>query len=172
MEPPLQSLTQERLHLETANLQDGSRLDVVAEGFWGSRQRAFFDVRVFNPFAPSLVNSQITTLYCQKEQEKHRAYDERISEVEHDSFPPLIFSTSGSMGPSATVVFKRIASLIATKQRKSYSLTISYIRCCLAFSLLRSAIMCLRSHRSIYHRPSAHINTLEVAASEGRLRVD
>ena len=33
---------------------DGARLDIVADGFWGgSRQRAFFDVRVFNPFAQS-----------------------------------------------------------------------------------------------------------------------
>ena len=33
---------------------DGARLDVAADGFWGSRnERAFFDVRVFNPLAPS-----------------------------------------------------------------------------------------------------------------------
>ena len=95
LEPPLQPLTQEHLYLKTANRQDGARLDVVAEGFWGSRQRAFYDVRVFNPFAPSLVNSQITTLDRQKEQEKCRAYDERIREVEHGSFAPLIFSTLG-----------------------------------------------------------------------------
>ena len=33
---------------------DGARLDIAADGFWGSRnERAFFDVRVFNPFASS-----------------------------------------------------------------------------------------------------------------------
>lgn len=42
VEPTLQPLAQERLHLKTANRQDGARLDVVAEGFWGSRQRAIF----------------------------------------------------------------------------------------------------------------------------------
>ena len=130
-------------------------------------------MRVFNPFVPSLVNSPITPLYHQKEQEKRRAYDERIRELEHGSCAPLIFLASGGMGPSATgtVVFKRIVSLIATKQ-KSYPLTISYIICRLAFSLLQSAIMSLRGHRGIYHQPPAHINTLEVAVSEGRLQAD
>ena len=44
----------EPLHHSTACRGDGARLDIVADGFWGgSRQRAFFDVRVFNPFAQS-----------------------------------------------------------------------------------------------------------------------
>ena len=34
--------------------QNGARLDFAANGFWGGRfERAFFDVRVFNPHAPS-----------------------------------------------------------------------------------------------------------------------
>ena len=37
VEPPLQPLTQECLHLKTAHRQDGARLDVVPEGFWGFR---------------------------------------------------------------------------------------------------------------------------------------
>ncbi len=32
---------------------DEARMDVTALGFWGEWQRAFFDVRVFNPTAPS-----------------------------------------------------------------------------------------------------------------------
>ena len=38
----------------SANIQDGARLDIAADGFWGSRfERAFFDAKVFNPYAPS-----------------------------------------------------------------------------------------------------------------------
>ena len=37
----------------SAITEDGARLDVAANGFWGGRfERAFFDVRVFNPHAP------------------------------------------------------------------------------------------------------------------------
>ena len=45
-------MTEEQLTHRTANREDGARLDIVAENFWGrDRQCAFFDVRVFNPFA-------------------------------------------------------------------------------------------------------------------------
>ena len=37
VEPSLQSLYDESLQYDTANRQDGTRLDVVADGFWGGR---------------------------------------------------------------------------------------------------------------------------------------
>ena len=47
-EPCLQRVTEERLTLRSANRDEGARLDIVAENFWGcDQQRAFFDVRVF-----------------------------------------------------------------------------------------------------------------------------
>ena len=53
-EPGLQHVTEERLTYRSANSEDDARLDIVATSFWGKdRQRAFFNVRVFNPFAPS-----------------------------------------------------------------------------------------------------------------------
>ena len=50
IEPPLQALSGEALSGST-NSSDEARLDVSARGFWQRGQRAFFDVRVFNPFA-------------------------------------------------------------------------------------------------------------------------
>ena len=52
-EPTLQLLTGEKFSHRTSNDEDGARLDVCAQGFWGNRQSAFFDVRFFNPLAPS-----------------------------------------------------------------------------------------------------------------------
>ena len=38
----------------SSNVRDGARLDIAANGFWGGRyERTFFDVRMFNPHAPS-----------------------------------------------------------------------------------------------------------------------
>lgn len=54
---------------------------------------------------------------------KKRAYDQRIREIEHGSFSPLVISTTGSMGITATVVYKRFASLIAEKYKKPHSKT-------------------------------------------------
>ena len=58
------------------------------------------------------------------------------------------------MGTTATTVYKRIAAMIAEKHSKPYSRTMHLIRCRLSFSLLRSAIMCLRGSRSTLHCPA------------------
>ena len=53
-EPHLQPMTGEVMSGLSANIQDGARLDIAADGFGGSRfEQAFFDVKVFNPYAPS-----------------------------------------------------------------------------------------------------------------------
>ncbi|MDD9818414.1 MAG: hypothetical protein OXU61_09830, partial [Gammaproteobacteria bacterium] len=106
----------------TANSQDGARLDVSANGVWGGRfEKTFFDVRVFNPYAPS--NNQTPSVcYRKHEQEKNRAYEQRICEVEHSSFTPLVFSATGGMGREATCFYKRLASMLAQKwDHRNYS---------------------------------------------------
>ena len=64
---------------------------------------------MFNPFAQSYRDTSLPQCYRRNEMEKRRAYDERIREIEHGSFSPLVFSTSGGMAPTANVVYKRIA---------------------------------------------------------------
>ena len=49
-EPLLNELNNEDLPRQ-ANISREARLDISALGFWTAGQRAFFDVRVFNPFA-------------------------------------------------------------------------------------------------------------------------
>ncbi len=70
----------------------------------------------------------------------------------------------------STVVYKRIASMFAEKHNKPYSRAIHWIGCRLNFSLLRSAIMCIRGSRSVHHRPAGPpitTNTFDLAFSEG-----
>ena len=149
--PSLQPVTGEQFEHRTANREDGARLDIAAQGFWGrDRQGAFFDVRVFNPHAPCYQNSTLAQRYRKNELEKKRAYEERVREIEHGSFSPLVFSAAGGMGTIATVVYKRLASLLAEKQGRPYSSTLHWLRCRLNFSLLRSAIMCIRGSRSVF----------------------
>ena len=172
IEPALQPLTGERLAFRTAISGDEARLDVRAQGFWGDwGQCAFFDVRVFNPFAPSNSRSSLNTTYRYHESLKRRSYEQRVREVEHGSFTPLVFSATGGMAPAATVAFKRLASLLADKRQQTYNKTISWLRCSLSFSLVRSAVSCLRGARSSFHHPfrsDANV-PMEVAISEGRV---
>ena len=53
VEPILQPLTGEQFSYRSANVEDGVHLDVVAKGFWDHQQKAFFDVKAFNPMAPT-----------------------------------------------------------------------------------------------------------------------
>ena len=109
---------------------------------------------------------------CYRQNEKKRAYDERVREIDHGSFFRLVFSTSGGMGTTGTVVYKRIASMITVKHNKPYNKTIHWIRFRLNFSLLRSSIMCLRGSRSAHHRPAGPpitTNTMDLSCSEGRV---
>ena len=134
---------------KAACFDNGARLDIAADNCWGkNRQWASFDIQVFNPHAPSYRNKSPMQCYKSNEQEKKRAYEERVREIEHGSFAPLACSISGGMVPIATTVYKRMASLIAEKHNDPYSSTIFWLRCKLSFSLLRSAIMCIRGSRS------------------------
>ena len=95
-------------------------------------------MRVFNPHAPS--NGQpLAACYRKHENSKKRAYEQRVHEIEHGSFTPIVLSLTGGLGKAATTCYKRLTSMIAEKQDLPYSTTISWIRCLLSFSLLRSA---------------------------------
>ena len=72
IEPRLQPLSGEHLSLATAIREDNARLDIAANGFWGGNtERAMFDVRVFNPFAPSNKNTNLSATYKKHEREKN-----------------------------------------------------------------------------------------------------
>ena len=137
--------------------------------FWSSRQRSFLDVRVFNPFTSSYNKSPLKACHRRNKMEKRRHYEERIRNVDHGTFTPLVFTTSGGTGPAASIFFKRLASMLAAKHQKPYAHVLGWIRCRLSFSLLRSSIVCLRGARSVYHRPIHSFHSLDLALAEGRV---
>ena len=132
--------------LATSNTQDGARLDVAMNGFWGGQsEKCFVNVRVFNPYAAS---NKLSVAYKKHENIKQRAYGQRIQEVKHASFSPLVFSATGGLAHEATIFYKRLASLLSNKWGDNYSVTLGWLCYCLSFSLLRSAIACIRGARS------------------------
>ena len=66
----------------------------------------------------------------------------------HASFTPLVLSATGGKANGAITFYKRLASCLATKWDQPYGSTMSWLRCRLTFSLLRSAIQCIRRARS------------------------
>ncbi len=152
IEPDLQPITGEPPSGASAITQDGARSDI---GFWGSRfEKTYFDVRVFNPYAPSNCLSSLSASYRKHENIKKRAYEQRVREVEHSSFTPIVLSLTGGLGNAATTCYKRLASLLSTKHDQAYNKTMTWLRCRLSFSLLRSSIMCIRGARSSHGHPT------------------
>ena len=167
-EPPLQPLTNETFAHRSANTEPNARLDIRARGFWNTGQDAFFDVRVFHPNASSNSSMTITAAYRKHELIKKREYAQRVREVEHGVFTPLVMSTTGGMGREAATFYRRLADGISRKERKEYSVIMGWLRCRLSFAILRSAILCIRGSRSSHHRPINELN-ISLAASEGRV---
>ena len=170
-EPVLQPLSGESLRLRSATTDDNARLDVSAEGFWGHRfQRVFFDVRVFCPLSATNTSRPLLACYKDNEEIKKRKYDERIREVEHSSFSPLVFSSSGGCAPIASLVIKRLSLLHSEKFNNKYNNTINFIRCRFSFSIIRSAIRCLRGSRSPYRNISIESLDFQRAASDAKVK--
>ena len=90
---------------------------------------------------------EIGKAYVHHQNIKKRSYKERVLNVEHGSFTPIILSTSGGVGPEANRHHKRIAELIALKRKGEYSQIIQYIRTRLRFNLLKSILVAVRGER-------------------------
>jgi len=143
MELRLQLLNGESLNTCSAITTDDARLDIRARCFWSSAQDAYFEVWVFHPHAMSNASGPITAVYRKQEAIKKRAYGQRVRDIEHRVFTPLVFSTTGEMGPEAPTFYKRLAGMITWKENKPYSVVISWLRCKLLFAAVRFAFYAL-----------------------------
>ena len=126
---------------------DKARLDVSGVGVWGTHERTFLDIKVFHPNCSSYIDMDVDKTYAHHENIKKRAYRERVLNVEHGSFTPIVLSTTGGVGLEADKHHKRIAQLISLKKKEEYSQVISYIRTRLRFNLLRSILVAVRGER-------------------------
>ena len=171
IEPPLQPLTGEHLIPASANTTDDARADVRVKGFWSRQRNAFFDVRIFYPHAQCFRGKSLQKIYSSIEKEKKRHYCDRILQIEHGTFTPLVFSSNGGMGREASEALKTLAMKIATKTGEQYATTMGLLRCRFSFSLLRSAITCIRGSRRL--RPTSLVDEPELLIQhEARIGVD
>ena len=95
-EPPLQPLTGETI---VGNPEEGARPDIRPRGFWRPAQNAFFDIRLTNINASSQRHLTVQQVFNKHEAEKKRAYNDRVMNIEHETFTPLVFSLNGVMSP-------------------------------------------------------------------------
>ena len=116
IEPVIQDISGEHLNRGSNKVQD-ARLDIHARGFWERHRSAFFDVRVCHPNAVSYRDIEQQQIYRIHENEiEKRLYSERVLDIEHGTFTPLVFTTTGGMGKECLKYRIRLAQLIAIKK--------------------------------------------------------
>ena len=108
IEPILLPLSGEELHGRTTNRSNEARVDIRARGFQNRGQQAFFDIRVFDPNACRYLNKSLQQGHAMNEHEKKRLCNERVLQVGHGTFTPLVFSIYGSMGRECNMFYSRL----------------------------------------------------------------
>ena len=111
-------------------------IEIRTWGFWERGQQAFFDIRVSDPNACCYRNKSLQQCHVIIEQEKKRAYNERILQVDHGTFPPLVFSIT-------------FYSRLAQRRDLPQSISSNWIRTKVCFVLLKSSRLCLRGSRTV-----------------------
>lgn len=168
-EPSLITLDGEEMRHKTANRSDEARLDISATGFWTLGQRAFFDIRVFDLSARRYKGLELSKCFKRNEEEKKRHYNERVNLVEYGTFSPLVFSTNGGMARECHTFYKRLSGMLAEKRGVSTHQTTSFLRSKISFSLLKSALLCIRGSRSVWSKENMNINDIELSNSLSRI---
>ena len=164
IEPPPTPLSGEILP-SSANTADDARVDIAARGFWQRCEKAFFDVRVFNPYASTHRNQTLTSSFNNNEKEKKRHYNERVIRVEQGSFTPVVFSAFGGCGRETQHFMTTLADKIATKRHLRLSVVMSWLRKRLSFALIRAQVLCIRGCRS-WRYPVATTLVTDIVLSE------
>ena len=83
----------------------------------------YFDVRVCHLNVESYRDLEPQQIYCLRENEKKRQYLSRVLDIEHGTFTPLIFTTTGATGKECLNYHSRQAELIAMKKGEDYAKT-------------------------------------------------
>ena len=117
-------------------------------------------MKVVSPFAKSYAHMTPAALFRLAEKEKMREYGDRIREVEHADFNPMVFTCTGGMAPQCQVVVKNLAVRLAEKKGLSVSVVAGWLRCRLSFALLRSTLVCGAMLRTISSSPSASLTLI------------
>ena len=169
-ESELQPLEGETLKYKTTNKDREARSDVRVLGFWSRLRRAFFDISAFSPFALSHRGKSLSSCFEMHEKRKRREYHERIRNVEHGDFSPLIVATTGGIGTQGSMVIKRLSTALAEQRNQHLSVVTGWLRCRLSFAILRSAIVCLRGSRPLRSRTDKGDDVIDLAVSEARIQ--
>ena len=118
-------------------------------------------MKVFNPFAKSYINSKLESVFKNCETSKKTEYEQRIIQIEHGSFTPVVMSAYGGFGVETGRYIATVIDKIAEKRDLNRSVVANYVRTKLSFHLLRSQVLCIRGARKLF-TPTINVGDVEV----------
>ena len=83
---------------------------------------------------------------------KKRNYNERILQIDHGIFTPLVFSLYGGMGRECKTFYSRLAELLSIKQNISKSVATNWIRTKVSYALLKPSLLYVQGSRPQVNR--------------------
>ena len=104
-------------------------------------------MRITNADCDSQKDTSIKSIMKKHELEKKRSYNRRIMEVEHGTFTPLIFTTTGVMSHECQIYHKALAEKISQKKGEKCEDVMRYIRIKVSFLVLKGTLLCIRGSR-------------------------
>ncbi len=162
VEPPLLPVDPANFSQNT-NVQEDARLDISAVGVFAPFERTFFDIRVTHPNCDTNAFKTLSKIYEEHERSKKVAYEERVLQSEKGSFIPLVFTTSGGMGPLCSGFVNRLSEHIAQDRNEALHEVKGHIRTRLRFVLLKCTLIALRRVRGYAGKQGQYIGFSELS---------
>ena len=107
-------------------------------------QRAFFDIRVFDPKTQRHQSKTLRICYKINKQEKREDTVHEFLMFSKELFTKLMFSATGGMGRAYSIFFTKLSQLVSIKRKEKFSVVTYGIRYKISFVLLRSCLLCTR----------------------------
>ena len=139
--------------LKSAIVDEEARVDLSAVGIWYPMQRTFMDIRVTNLLSESYLKMPIDKVLLKQEEEKKRAYLERVRDLEASTFTPLVFSANGGMAAECAMWMKRVIINYAKRNGMGIPDATRLVRSRVAFALVRANTLCLRGTKIAPYKP-------------------
>ena len=86
---------------------------------------------------------------------------QRVLDVEHGAFTPLVFGTNGGVGEECKTFLSHLARKLSEQNGDRYGSVITWLRTRLSMEITRSSLLCLRGSRVPFRTYSTDEITFE-----------
>ena len=107
--------------------------------------------------------------FNQNERGKKASYNQRVIDIEHGSFSPIVISAFGGCGKETERVLSKLIVKLSEKRDVPNSIVANYVRTKLSFELVKSQVMCIRGSRKLV-MPKVDVGEAEVVQCVGKIR--